>query len=340
MDKHSKPTLQDVAKLAGVSTATVSRCLNKPEKVVKDTRNKVDAAVEALDYTPNFGGRLLASNRSRNIGAIIPTIENSIFARGIQAFQEELGKFGVTLLISSSGYDPLREFEQVRTLVSQGAEGLLLIGVARPEKTYEFLHRRNIPYVITWNYRQNSDHLYVGFDNFSAMHEITTAVINRGHNKIGLITGPSEYNDRIGDRIAGVKSAHEQFGLSNLLLETASNNHSPISAGDAFEKLISGAEQPTAVICGNDVLAVGAILRAKKLGIRIPDDVSITGFDDIDLAEFIDPPLTTVHVPHRRMGKAAAKMLLQLRNGSKNQKSIKIETHVVLRSTLKDCKES
>jgi LacI family transcriptional regulator len=339
MEMNSKPTLLDVAKLAGVSTATVSRCLNKPENVVKATRDKVEAAIEALGYTPNFGGRLLASNRSSIIGAIIPTMENSIFARGIQAFQEELRKSGVTLLISSSGYDPQREFEQVRTLVSQGVEGILLIGVARPEKTYDFLHRRNIPYVITWNYRQNNEHLYAGFDNFAAMHEMTTAVINRGHERIGLITGPSEYNDRIEDRIAGAKSALEDSGLNNLSLGNASNNHSTICAGDAFEKLISDADQLTAVLCGNDVLAVGAILRARKLGIRIPDDVSITGFDDIDLAEVIAPPLTTVHVPHRRMGEAAAQILLELRSGIKNQKSIKIETHVVLRGSLADCTE-
>ena len=119
----------------------------------------------------------------------------------------------------------------------------------------------------------------------------------------------------------------------------ASNNYSPISAGDAFQKLMSGADKPTAVLCGNDALAVGAILRARKLGIRIPDDVSITGFDDIDLAEIIDPPLTTVHAPHRRMGEAAAKILLELRSGIKNQKSIKIETHLILRDSLADCTE-
>ncbi len=339
MDMHPKPTLEDVAKLAGVSTATVSRCLNMPERVVQATREKVEAAVEHLGYTPNFGGRMLASNRSSTMGAIIPTMENSIFARGIQAFQEALAGSGVTLLISTSCYDPEREFEQIRILVGQGAEGLLLIGAARPEKTYDFLQRRNIPYVITWNHRADGKQLYVGFDNHTAMYDMARVVIDRGHRRLAMIAGPTEFNDRIQDRIAGVNAALHDSGLDSLMLETASISFSPTHAGDAFEKLMRGdlSERPTAVLCGNDALAVGAILRARKLGLRVPDDVSVTGFDDIDLAEIIDPPLTTVHAPHHRMGEAAARVLLALREGDRDQHSIKIETRVVLRGSLAHC---
>ncbi|MFQ3188097.1 MAG: LacI family transcriptional regulator, partial [Gammaproteobacteria bacterium] len=139
--------------MAGVSTATVSRCFNSPDSVVKTTRERVLRIVEEIGYTPHFGGRALASNRSNTVGAIIPTMDNAIFARGIQAFQETLADNNVTLLIASSGYDPERELEQIRSLISQGADGLLLIGHARPENTYDFLQLRQIPYVVTWNYR-------------------------------------------------------------------------------------------------------------------------------------------------------------------------------------------
>ena len=122
---RSTPTLDDVARKAGVSTATVSRCLNKPERVVKETRDRVLRAVEALGYTPNFGARVMAAKRTFTIGAIIPTMENAIFARGIQAFQEELHRRGYTLLVSSTGYRPGAEEEQVRTLVGRGADGTL-----------------------------------------------------------------------------------------------------------------------------------------------------------------------------------------------------------------------
>lgn len=336
MSRATSPTVDDVAKLAGVSTATVSRCLNNPERVVPTTRAKVEAAVDALGYTPNFGGRLLASRRSSTIGAVIPTMENAIFARGIQAFQEALAQSSVTLLVSTSCYDAEREFDQIRTLVSQGAEGLMLIGISRPQKSYEFLQMRKIPYVLTWNHRQDDEHLYVGFDNFAAMYEMTQAVIARGHERIALMVGPSAHNDRIQDRVAGAHAAMRDAGLQHPIVKSARSNYAPADAGDAFADLMSLSQRPTVVMCGNDVLAVGAIMRARKMGVRIPDDVSITGFDDIDLAEIVDPPLTTVHVPHRRMGEAAARILLELREGHTDRGSDKIETHLVMRDSLQD----
>lgn len=334
MTIHSNPTVDDVAKLAGVSTATVSRCLNNPEKVLVATRKKVQVAVDELGYTPNFGGRYLASNRSRTMGAVIPTMENAIFARGIQAFQEVLANSGITLLISTSGYDPQLEFENIQALVSQGAEGLLLIGTARPKKTYEFLKLRNIPHVIAWNHRRNGEHLYVGFDNHFAMRELTNTVLNMGHYRIAIIAGPTVNNDRIEDRLSGAQDAIKKATGASLIIKFSHSNSSPILAGQAFEELMALEIRPTVIMCSNDALAVGAIMRARDMGINVPDDISITGFDDIDVAEIVTPSLTTVHVPHRRMGQAAAELLLSIRAGKTDQKSIKLETRVVLRHSL------
>ena len=123
-NNRSVPTLDDVALLAGVSTATVSRCINSPDRVVEQTRAKVHRAIEALGYTPNFGARVMAAKRTSTIGAIIPTMENAIFARGLQAFQEELYANGYTLLVSSSLYKPEIEREQIRSLVGRGTRGV------------------------------------------------------------------------------------------------------------------------------------------------------------------------------------------------------------------------
>ena len=139
MPPNTSPTLSDVAKRADVSTATVSRCFNEPDRVVPETRNRVMRAVEELSYTPNFGGRVLASRRTNTVGAIIPTMENAIFARGLQAFEEALALEGYTLLVASTGYDPEREFEQIKKLVARGSDGLLLIGWERSEKVFNFL---------------------------------------------------------------------------------------------------------------------------------------------------------------------------------------------------------
>jgi len=332
--RRSAPTLQDVARMADVSTATVSRCFNTPDKVVETTREKVLQVVEALGYTPHFGGRALASNRSNTVGAIIPTMENAIFARGIQAFQETLAENNVTLLIASSGYDPEREYQQIRSLISQGADGLLLIGHARPEKTYAFLQRRQIPYVVTWNYREDSNSFNVGFDNRKAGAQIAHQILKYGHKHIAVITAYTEFNDRALDRLNGVRDAMKNSGIPESNLEIVSTTYSLKSGADAFEEFMSRKPRPTVIICGNDVLATGAITRANEMGIKIPYEVSVTGFDDIDLAEVIQPKLTTVHVPHRRMGESAAKLLLDILNGKQGCKSLELETEIVLRQSL------
>ncbi len=335
MNKNdSAPTLQDVARQAGVSTATVSRCFNNPERVVEATRDRIFRIVDELGYTPHFGGRALASNRSNTVGAIIPTMENAIFARGLQAFQETLTANGLTLLVASSGYDPERELEQIRTLISQGADGLLLIGHARPDKTYAFLKQRRIPHVITWNYRADASCFNVGFDNRKAAFQLASKIIEYGHRRIGMITGRTTANDRATDRINGVRDAMRQSGIPDAQLAIIPTTYSLTHGGDAFMQLMALTPRPTAIVCGNDVLATGAIGRAIESGIRIPDDVSITGFDDIDLAEVIQPKLTTVHVPHRRMGETAARLLLEIINGGADCRSIELATELVIRESL------
>ncbi len=334
MDKASKPTLDDVARTAGVSSATVSRCFNDPGRVVPETRERVMRIVEELGYTPHFGGRALASNRSNTMGAIIPTMENAIFARGIQAFQETLTDAGVTLLVASSGYDPEREFEQIRALVSQGADGLLLIGSDRLNKTYNFLQIRRIPYVITWNRCTATDCFNVGFDNRKAAHDLAEKVLELGHRNIAMISAAAAFNDRARDRIEGVRAALDEWGLSAADMPIETVTYSLVDGGKAFESLMGRASRPTAIICGNDVLAAGAIVKARKLGLHVPADVSVTGFDDIDLAEVVEPGLTTVHVPHRRMGEAAARMLLEFRDGKTQRQAIELETSIVMRDSL------
>jgi LacI family transcriptional regulator len=261
-------------------------------------------------------------------------MENAIFARGLQAFQETLADNGVTLLVASSGYDPEKELQQIKTLISQGADGLLLIGHARPEKTYNFLKKRKIPCVLTWNYRTDATCFNVGFNNQKAAAEITRKVIEHGHQQIGMLTGQTEFNDRAVDRITGVRGAMAESGLSEDQLVTMPSNYSLRDAGDAFMQLIQQHPKLTAIICGNDVLATGAIVRATEMGIKIPDDISITGFDDIDLAEVIHPKLTTVHVPHRRMGQSAAMLLLEIINGETDCRNIELQTEVKVRESL------
>lgn len=334
MKKPVHPTLEDVSRAANVSTATISRSINNPEKVAPATRERIQEVIRELGYTPHSGGRSLASNRSNTVGAIIPTMANAMFASGLQSFQEELSTAGVTLLVASSGYDGRDEFRQIQTLITHGADGLLLIGAARLPETREFLTLRQIPYVVSWCYKPDSKLLFAGFDNHKAAYGMTMEVLRQGHRTISMIAGNSKGNDRASNRIEGVRQAIRDFGKDAELLKIIEAHYSQTDGGDAFAQLMQQTKAPTAIICGNDVLAAGAIVRARQLAIAVPQQVSITGFDDIDIATAVYPSLTTVRVPQKRMGRAAAKLLLELLFTDNTPASIEFETEIIYRESL------
>lgn len=233
------PTLQDVADLAAVSTATVSRCLNKSGHVTEKTRLKVQQAIQTLGYSPNFGAQALAAKRTNTIGAIIPTMENAIFARGMQAFQETLAENGITLIIASCSYRPELEEEQIRSLVARGADALLLIGQSRPDATYQFLARRNIPYVLAWAHKKDSEHCYIGFDNQAAAQTITRQVLELGHRNLGVIVGLTQNNDRARDRITGIEHAIADHGAKTAPLQVIEAEYTFQEGAKALDQLLA-----------------------------------------------------------------------------------------------------
>lgn len=334
MPKPYLPTLEDVAAEAKVSTATVSRCLNTPERVADSTRARILQTVADLGYTPNFGAKALASRRTNTIGAIIPTMANAIFARALEALQETLAPAKATLLLASSYYDPEIEEQQIRAMIARGADGLLLIGKDRSEKVYEFLEQRKIPFVIAWTHSDNSKYSCVGFDNVAAAEELTALAIRLGHREFAIIAASQENNDRSRDRVTGIKRA-----LANADLPFSKNSvfHAPYSitaAGKAFQDLIKAKPETTVVICGNDVQAVGVIKMAQSMGIDVPGDLSVTGFDNLEITTVIEPAITTVQVPHKEMGQKAAEVLLQTMNSGSDAKRIKLPTHIIERDSL------
>ena len=330
----SAPTLDDVARVAGVSTATVSRCLNAPDRVVEATRRRVMAAVAQLDYTPNFAARVMAAKRTFTIGAIIPTMENAIFARGLQAFQEELHARGYTLLVSSSAYKPEVEEEQIRTLVARGADGLLLIGHDRAPQILDYLERQQVPVLVAWSFMADARAASVGFSNREAMRGLAARVIALGHRRIAMISGVSAGNDRAEQRIAGLRDALAEAGLDPGGLPVIETRYGVENGAEAFAALMAAETRPTVVLCGNDVLAVGALDMAHRMGLDVPGDVSVTGFDDIELARIVRPALTTVHVPHRDMGREAARELVEMVEGKRPGRSLRLETTIVERASL------
>ena len=332
--EQTTPTLQDVATAAGVSTATVSRCLNFPDQVTERTRKKVMQAVNALSYSPNFGARVMASRRTNTIGAIIPTMENAVFARGLQAFQDELHKHGFTMLVASTSYSADIEEEQIRTLVGRGADALLLIGHERSPDIYRFLDTQNVPALIIWAFDTRLPRPSIGFDNRKAMREMALKVIEFGHRNLALISAGTTLNDRAKARQQGIGDAMVASNLPSDDLYMVETVYGIEQGAIAFEQVIKAAPHTTAVFCGNDVLGVGALRRAREMGVRVPEDVSIIGFDDIELAEIAYPALTTVHVPHREMGRRAGKALAELVTNGTSIEAIELDASLVFRDTL------
>lgn len=332
--QRAVPTLDDVARVAGVSPATVSRSLNTPGLVSKSTLRRVKQAVEQLGYTPHFGARHMAAKRTKTIGAIIPTMENAIFAEGLQAFQEQLRTHGYTLLVSSSSYDPEVEAEQVRALASRGADGILLIGYWRKAAIYDFLKQRNIPFLLSWAFAANNVLPAIGFDNRASMYELCGQIFDMGHRQFGVISGTVEGNDRASNRLKGIT---ERLNIAGINLENVPIVETPYgiqNGADALEKIMRGDNRPTVIMCGNDVLAVGAIQRAQEMGLDVPTDVSITGFDGIELANVVTPRLTTVRIPHSDMGRMAADELVRMVETGEAGKSLELSGIVSIKQSV------
>ena len=255
-------------------------------------------------------------------------------ARGLQAFQETLHQLGYNLLVSSSAYQPKLEAEQIRELVARGAERLLLIGYERDQAIYDYLERRSIPTVLAWASSPDKAHPFVGFDNKAAMRGLADMVIEMGHRRIGVISGVIAGNDRAAGRLAGIKESWQSHGFDIENLAIIETPYDIEGGGKAFEKLMAADFKPTVIMCGNDVLATGVISKAREMGLSVPHDVSVTGFDDIELARCVCPPLTTVHVPHRQMGREAANALIDLIEKRSTNISRELDVSIVMRGSL------
>ena len=301
--------VEDVALAAGVSVATVSRALNRTGRFSAETLQRVRNAANKLGYVPHGAARALASQRSRAFGAIVPTLENLNFALCAEAIQRRAIEARYHLLVASTGYDPSRELSHVQDFAAHGVDGIVLVGAQRDPAVVDFLRAREIPYVVTW-VLADPDTPSVGFDNAEAARRLASHLLDLGHRQFGVIAGLVRNNDRAAARLEGVRRALAERGLAlpqELLIER------PYRIADgqlAMRALMTAQLRPTAVICGNDQLAFGALLECGRRGISVPSDVSIAGFDDLEFASQIRPSLTTIHVPAEQIGTRAADYLL------------------------------
>ena len=328
---HKPATQGDVARAAGVSTATVSRVINQPNSVRAGVRQRVETAIEELHYVADAAARALASKRSRCIGAVIPTLANAIFADGIEAFESRLNHASLSLMLTTSGYDSNHELTQVKTLIERGVDAVMLVGLNHDPLIYTLLEQRNIPFVLTWAYSSDCPYPCVGFNNYAAAKLIPLELMSLGHRKFGIISGIPKGNDRAFDRLKGMQDALATQGI-RLSEETIIECNYEIEAGRAAcRTLLQLPAPPTAILCSNDVLAAGAILECQASGVEVPSQVSIAGFDDLALSANLTPSLTTMHIPFKLMGQRAAQYLIDRLAGETPQPQQQLDVELRLR---------
>ncbi|MGD9866558.1 MAG: LacI family DNA-binding transcriptional regulator [Hyphomicrobiales bacterium] len=328
-----KPTQADIARHAGVSTATVSRVLNRSPLVREEVRQLVEAAIADIGYYPDGSARALASNRTFTVGAVIPTLNNAVFASGINAFESHLQEAGYTLLVAVSSYQAANEELQVRRLLERGVEGLLLVGNSHAPHVYETLRRSHTPYVNTWAYDPAYGHPNIGFSNWKAARAAVDHLVGLGHRRIGMIAGVTANNDRAADRLDAVKRRLVEHGLE---LDARSSLECPYSieeARGALGRIVEQGALADALVCGNDVIALGVLFEARSRNIDVPGRLSIVGFDDLPLTRHVSPALTTVAVPAARMGALAAEALLAAIETGQPPESVELEAPLVVRET-------
>jgi LacI family transcriptional regulator, gluconate utilization system Gnt-I transcriptional repressor len=329
--------MRDVARRAGVSTITVSRVLASAPNVSADTRARVIKAVEELGYIPNHLARNFGLSRTPLVGVIVPTVANLMFADKIEALAEELRPHGLQLLVTHSAYSTETEAVLVEALVAQRPSGIVLTGVTHSPRVYDLLHRSGIPTVETWNLTSDPIDMVVGFSNRLAAAAMTRHLAECGYRHIGFVHPFTDANDRAVDRLHGYRDAIQELGLP---VRPELERASPFgfaSGAAALTDLVSNAQPLDGIFFGNDALATGALLECRRRGIRVPDDLGIAGFDDVDLAAQLDPPLTTVRIPMREIGRQTGQLLLaRLRDAKLPSTNIDLGYQIIKRGSTRE----
>lgn len=307
---RGRASAADVARLAGVSSATVSRVLNMPQRVDPATRQRVADAIAKLRYLPHGAARTLRSQRSKLVGAVVPSFDYALYARTTSALQRRLGERGYSLVLAEHHYDLADELRITNQLVQHGVDAFVFVGLDHDPALFSMLEDYGRPYVLTWGVDGARRYPSVGFDNRRATYEMTRHLLGLGHRRFGLISAPVEGNDRARERGAGVRAALGEAGLDLVQAEFG-----PISlawAAEAMGRLLAmpPTGRPTAVIATNDVFAVGAMQACRDAGVQVPRQVSITGVDSTDLGATQTPPLTSIRTPIVEIGAAAADQLV------------------------------
>ena len=331
----NKPTIQDIARMAGVSSATVSRAIHEPHLLHPRTLHKVQAVIAQQGYIYNAMAGDLSRRKSSVIGLFIPTAESAKISTTAIALQDVINKYGFPIIINNSFFDASLERSLLRQCRERALAALIFVGVMKENEPMIYSIALNeIPCAFLWDTLENTSYNYVGIDNFSASYDMMRYLLKLGHRRIAFVGAMFTQVGRVEKRLNGYLRALEEHNIplrGEYILEFPPTLDNGILAMRSFLAL---AQPPTAVFFASDMLAIGALTTCREAGVKIPDQISIAGFDDISFAAHTYPPLTTVRVPAREIGTIAGSCMIDLLHNKQNTSFQHVlSTTVIVRET-------
>jgi DNA-binding LacI/PurR family transcriptional regulator len=296
--------IRTIAQLANVSIATVSRTINRVSTVNPKMAKRVWDVIEKFDFVPNTQARALVSGRSKLFGLLVSEITNPFFPELIQGFENIAVENGYEILVSSTNYEPKRMSHCIRRMLERKVEGVAIMTFGIEEPLLDQLAKRNVPLVFIDVGPDRPGISVLKVDYHHGIRQAVQHLAALGHRHIAFVSGPMRLHSAQ-SRLAAFSKSMQECGISPGVSQIVEGDHTLEGGGVAMEKLLAQKELPTAVICSNDMTAIGVLHKLYRTGLRVPDDISVIGFDDIHIAEVMMPPLTTVQMSRIEIAKAA-----------------------------------
>jgi DNA-binding LacI/PurR family transcriptional regulator len=334
-----RASIKDIARLASVSHSTVSRALSGSPLINSETATRIRQLAEQAGYRPSFAARSLVTSRTATIGVVVTTIADPFAAEVVLGIEDAANDHNYSVILANSNAQPERELKVVRAFEERRVDGIIVTSSRVGAKYVETLSQTRVPIVLLNNQHPSEFMHSVMIDNIDASLRAIRHLIELGHERIAYI------GDRFGcqsdtERFGGYRSALDLAYLPFVPQYVAHGDGKPEGGASAMATLLALPSVPTAVFCYNDMTALGALRAIAARGLRVPADISVVGFDDLFIAQYTSPALTTVRQPMREMGRLALETLIKLAGGAASQPNIKVPGELIVRDSTAAPKEN